>query len=308
MSRHRSDLPPETGGGARSSVAASGTAETLARLRQAIATVVDRDEPALTRRAKRAGAEGLAFGVGAVDAAFPRGLKRGALHEVFAAEGRTSYAVAAAVSGFALALARLAQTGRAGEGRALLWIGQRMAALEAGPLHAPGLRAFGLDPGRFVFVETADAAETLWAMEEGLKCPGFAAVLGEAWGTHPRLDMTASRRLQLAAAPHGVMALLVRHAAPPEPGAAETRWRIAPVPAPEGTPRFRLGPPLFDAELHRNRAGAAGRWILQWSPHDARFHIPDAAPDAAHPGRRPAADGDRAGAAVGPAEGARRAV
>jgi protein ImuA len=43
-------------------------------------------------------------------------------------------------------------------------------------------------------------------MEEGLKCRGLAAVVGEA----TRLSLTASRRLQLAAGESGVTAILIR--------------------------------------------------------------------------------------------------
>ena len=43
----------------------------------------------------------------------------------------------------------------------------------------------GLDPARLVLVRAPRDAEILWAMEEGLRAPGIAAVVGEV-GTLPR--------------------------------------------------------------------------------------------------------------------------
>ena len=46
-------------------------------------------------------------------------------------------------------------------------------------LYGPGLAAYGLDPARLVLVRAPCDSEILWAMEEGLRAPGIAAVVGE---------------------------------------------------------------------------------------------------------------------------------
>src|SRR5207249_2576550 len=118
---------------------------------------------------------------------------RGALHEILGMGGdEEDGAVAAAFA--AGIVGRLIATG---DGM-VLW------CLSRSDLYGPGLAAHGLDPGRLVQVRAARDAEILWAMEEGLRAPGIAAVVGEI-GVLPGV---ASRRLQLAAERSGVAALL----------------------------------------------------------------------------------------------------
>jgi protein ImuA len=188
------------------------------------------------------------------------GLPRGALHELAGAGGDREQGAAAA--GFAsLWLARLQTAGP------LLWIA-RAASLDAIDLHAHGLAGLRLDPprfdpGRLILVAAKRDDEALWAMEEGLKAKCLGAVLGEI----ETLDLTASRRLQLAAEASGVTAFLLRRwrlmeraardAA--QPIAAVTRWRIASLPA-EGSAGIDL---RWRVELARCRGGKPGSWILE---------------------------------------------
>jgi protein ImuA len=163
----------------------------------------------------------LPFGLAAIDRALPGGgLAGGALHEIIGADGdEEDGALAAAFA--AVVLARLA----AATDDIVLW------CLPRTDLYGPGLAAHGLDPQRLVLVRTARDAETLWAMEEGLRAAGVAAVLGETGA----LPDVAGRRLQLAAERSGVMAFALRRwrnagqAARERalPSAAATRWRIA---------------------------------------------------------------------------------
>jgi protein ImuA len=169
-------------------------------------------------------------GLAAIDAALPEGgLPLGALHEIGSAPGG-----AAAAEGFAVTLlAGLAQQGP------VLW------CVAAGGLYGPGLARLGLPPERLILVRAPRPADLLWAMEEGLRTPGLAAVLGE-----PRkLDLTASRRLQLAAEGSGVTGLLLSRAEAMGASAAVTRWLVAPVPS---------GPPLGQDE--RDFGLARPRW------------------------------------------------
>ena len=71
-----------------------------------------------------------------------------------------------------------------------LWVQERMAILENGRIDPSGLPNQNL-----IHVETRDARDALWAMEEGLRCPGLSAVIGEIWGDPKTLDFTATRAL-----------------------------------------------------------------------------------------------------------------
>jgi protein ImuA len=119
--------------------------------------------------------------------------------------------------------------GEVGDSRAL-GSGPVLWCLKRPDLYGPGLAAHGLDPARLVIVAAPRDAEILWAIEEGLRMPGLAAVVGEIG----RLPMVAGRRLQLAAERSGITALLLRRwrnggeaaAERERPSAALTRWRV----------------------------------------------------------------------------------
>ncbi len=165
----------------------------------------------------------LPLGVAAIDRALPGGgLARGAVHEILGMGGdEEDGALAAAFAAGIL--------GRLGGDGIVLW------CLPRPDLYGPGLAAHGLDARRLVLVRARRDAEILWALEEGLRASGMAAVVGEV-GT---LAAVASRRLQLAAERSGVTAFLLRRwrdgdAAARErnlPNAAATRWRIAALPS-----------------------------------------------------------------------------
>ncbi len=133
------------------------------------------------------------------------GLRRGALHEI--APGRAGDGAAA--SGFALALsARFAA--KAAESRSsIIWIVEDYARLENGAPYGPGLALHGVDPTRLVLVHTLNAKESLWAMEEALKCRAAAAVIGEIWSLEKAYGLAASRRLVLAAQKSGTPGLML---------------------------------------------------------------------------------------------------
>jgi protein ImuA len=164
----------------------------------------------------------LSFDVAAIDRALPGGgLALGAVHEILGQGGDEEDGAAAA--GFAAGiLARLGPD-------PILW------CLKRPDLYGPGLAAHGLDPARLVIVAAPRDEEILWAIEEGLRLPGLAAVVGEVG----RLPMVAGRRLQLAAERSGVTALVLRRwrngeeaaAERERPTAALTRWRVMALPA-----------------------------------------------------------------------------
>ncbi len=204
------------------------------------------------------------FGIAAIDRVLPGsgGLACGALHEILGAGGDEEDGGLAAAFAAGI-LARLATT----VDGIVLW------CLTRPDLYGLGLVAHGLDPARLVLVRAGRDAEILWAMEEGLRASGVAAVVGEVGA----LDMVASRRLQLAAEHSGVTALVLRRrrsgaAAARErnrPNAAATRWRIAalpslplPIPSPArwGT---GIGRPRWRVELLRCRGGEPACWAVE---------------------------------------------
>jgi len=209
----------------------------------------------------------LPLGVAAVDAAIGGGLARGALHEI-AAPSETHLAAA---TGFALGLAACGQA-------RVFWIAEDMALAESGAPYGPGLDAFDLAPERLLTVAVAHVRDLLWAMEEALRCRAISVVIGEVRDN--AVDMVALRRLSLAAAESGALALLLRAAPADEASTATTRWIVGAAPN-----------DCFAVELVRNRRGQLGSWILQWSNSDERFLLathaqPVAAPALDRPHRQ----------------------
>jgi protein ImuA len=163
----------------------------------------------------------------------------------------------------------------------LLWVQDRMAILEAGRVHPPGLPTQNL-----IHVEARDARDALWAMEEGLRCAGLSAVIGELWGDPRALDLTATRRLAVAAERFGVAAFLIRLGGHANLSGARMRWRVASAPSLPNELDLRApGLPVWDAELFRARGSPPGRWSIV---DDAgAFHL------VAAPGDRALGEGHR---------------
>jgi len=224
----------------------------------------------------------LPLGLAAIDAWLPGGgLARGCLHEIAGPPAGDT-----AAAGFAAAL-----LGRLAKGGPVVWIGPRSE------LYGPGLLELGLDPARLIVVRARDRRGRLWALEEVLRSPGPGAGLAEI----DQLDLTASRRLQLAAEAQGVTALLLRpERALRQPSAAFTRWRIQALPAdaPSGAALATAGagswaPARWQVELVRARTGRPGQWVVEWRAGD--WHeVPDPLALAAEPGDRPAPAARRA--------------
>jgi len=151
----------------------------------------------------------------------------------------------------------------------LLWVQERMAILESGRVHPPGLPTQQL-----VHVETRDSKDALWAMEEGLRCSGLSAVIGEIWGDPKVLDFTATRRLAVASERSGVAAFLIRLGGHANLSGARMRWRIASAPSlVNDLDRKAPGTPAWDAELFRARGMPPGRWSVAHDRAADRFHL-----------------------------------
>jgi protein ImuA len=262
------------------------------------------------RRIERPARHGvLPFGIAVIDRALPGGgLALGAVHEILGQDGDEEDGAAAAgfaagiltrlnphppaasaagppspalqervkTDGAPITLSRIAGEGarghspRAGEGfDPVLW------CLKRPDLYGPGLAEHGFDPARLVIVAAPRDDEILWAVEEGLRMPGLAAVVGEVG----RLPMVAGRRLQLAAERSGVTALLLRRwrsgdeamAERERPSAAVTRWRVTALPARDIAGMPGIGTPRWRVELLRCRGGVPALWEVEVA--DASGHV-----------------------------------
>ena len=207
----------------------------------------------------------LPFGVPELDACLPgQGLALGAVHELFAGGPAVEHGAAPALFA-ASVLARCSGP--------VLWIAAR------GDLYPPALARAGLDPARMVLVRTRHGA--LRAMEESLRHPGLAGVVCEHEG---QLDLTASRRLQLAAEAAGVLGFVLRRSqrfddpALTAPSAAATRWRItsllSPPPLPHAPDVPGLGPALWRLELLRCQGAAAASLVVECPDAQGRLAVP----------------------------------
>ncbi|MCX7899652.1 MAG: hypothetical protein N2444_06155, partial [Methylocystis sp.] len=255
----------------------------------------------------------VALGHAPLDAQLGGGLVRAGLHEVYARSG----ADAVAATGFALALARRA----AGARRPIVWVRQDMMSLEAGQPYPQGLSEIGVEPAAIVFLRLRDAKEALQAGAEAGRCAGVGATLIEIFGRARALDLTASRRLALAAGASGAPVFLIRAGAAPVPSAAATRWLVRASPSralnhaafernrsnadnviasnnverayrekPASTFSQRAllanapGSPVFDITLLRQRGGMAEQeWRVEWNRDRVCFELCDDSrrPDAA---------------------------
>lgn len=174
-----------------------------------------------------------------LDSALPwGGLPCRALHEI------SGLAATSLVAAFARrSLAR---------GSGLVWCRDARVAAELGELYGPGLARFGIGPERLILVRCADATEVLWSFEEALRCRGVACAVAEIG----RLDLLASRRLQLAAEAGGGIGLVLRPEPDPSPNAALTRWHAEPLASVDAM--------LWRVILWRVKGGASGVWPLRW--------------------------------------------
>lgn len=161
----------------------------------------------------------LPFQVEDIDRKLPGGgLALGCLHEV--AGGGSGAIDGAAAAAFAAGIA--ARTG-----------GQVMWCLTKTDLFPPGIADAGLTPDRLMRVTAEDDKLLLLAFEEGLRHGALSAVVAEV----SRMDMTASRRLQLAAESTGTLGIALRRwrrevdaADFGQPTASRTKWRVTEIP------------------------------------------------------------------------------
>ena len=205
------------------------------------------------------------FQIPELDQVLGGGLMYGATHDVMAVTPRDL----SAASGFALGLVGLLSPRNA----PWVWIRQDMAGRELGEPYGPGLASYGLNPAKLLLVQVPNAKEALRAAEESLRCQALSVVLLEPWGDPKQLDLTATRRLSLAAEASGVTLITLRSGGHSPLGSCRTRWEISASPSRSKTD-FELGLPAFSIRLALNRqtgaGGPGGTWIMEWN-HDKRL-------------------------------------
>ncbi|MEJ0029559.1 MAG: Error-prone repair protein ImuA [Bacteroidota bacterium] len=103
-----------------------------------------------------------------------------AVHEFITTSKETSAATSGFVAGILTSIMK--------KSGATLWISTSRK------IFPPALKAFGIEPDQFIFVDLQKEKDVMWAMDEALKCDALSAVVAEM----KDLSFTESRRLQLA--------------------------------------------------------------------------------------------------------------
>ncbi|ABS64136.1 conserved hypothetical protein [Parvibaculum lavamentivorans DS-1] len=222
------------------------------------------------------GCAAMSLGDAKIDRMLPDGgLRLGALHEIVAA----TYHDTGAVGGF---LAGLAVCVMSRSTAPILWCDAGRSPFDMGRLYGPGIAAFGLDPARLILVAPPRDSDCLWVMEEALRSHAFAAVVGEVESSSASLDLTATRRLQLAAEEAKIPVFLSTGCRKAAGGAsaAVTRWQVKAAPSAPvsyADEKERLpGIPRWEVDLVRSRGGQPGHWLVEWSGAANLFSVIDA--------------------------------
>ena len=153
--------------------------------------------------------------------------------------------------GILLYLARRSLRAAGGGRTEVVWIGRRCWPFLQGL--APDDR--GVLLRQSIFIDPPDDMSRLWAIDLAARCPAVAAVVADG----SRLDMAATRRLQLAAESGSALVLCAR---PPSEidhlSAATTRWRVRCALSADKIPRWNV-------ELLRCKGMRPdGQWTVEW--------------------------------------------
>ncbi|MDQ2844126.1 MAG: hypothetical protein M3Y72_24420 [Acidobacteriota bacterium] len=124
-------------------------------------------------------------------------------------------------------------------------------------LHPLGLLPYGTRLDQFLLVFVRRSQDLAWAVMEALRCPQVSAVITVLDG----LDLTDSRRLQLAAENSGVTGFLLGHATSAPIAAPITRWKVT---SHVGKPGQRFDEPAWTLDLLYCRGGRPGSWTIEW--------------------------------------------
>lgn len=138
---------------------------------------------------------------------------------------------------------------------AALWISSSRT------LFPPALKAFGIQPERFIFIDLKRERDVLWAMDEALKCGALSVVVGEI----QNVSFMESRRLQLAVEQSQVTGFILRsNLSKVNTTACISRWKITSMPSELIEDLPGIGFPKWKVELVRVKNGKTGEWEVVW--------------------------------------------
>lgn len=201
------------------------------------------------------------IGLQSLEKAFPdQTFPIGCIHEFISPDTEC----AAATAGFITAL--LSHIG--GQKAPCIWVSRQRAWFP------PALISFGLPADQVIFIHPDKDTDLLWTTEQALKCPGLAAVIADV----QELDLTASRRLQLAVEKSRVTGFLHRQSPRRiSHTACVARWEVKPL-AGEADGLPGVSSPRWHVNLLKVRNGRPGSWEISWL--SGRFHITECAAGA----------------------------
>jgi protein ImuA len=195
--------------------------------------------------------------LGPVQHAFPNAtFPIGAVHEFSCAQREDVVASSGFIAGILHSLMKC--------GGVSLWISSSPTVFP------PGLRSFGLDPDKIIFVNLKREKDILWSIQEALKCDSLTAVVGEI----AEISFTESRRLQLAVEQSRVTGFILRRGQRQfNTTACVTRWKITHLPSTLDlldADMPGVGFPRWNVELLKVRNGKPGSWHIEWLA--GKFH------------------------------------
>ena len=168
------------------------------------------------------------------------GLPAGCIHEVKGASLAHAIAFSAALS------SRIARE----EGNVLYIAPDRS-------LHPLGLLPYGVNLAQLLHISPKRSQDLAWTVMEALRCPEVSSVIALLNG----LNLTESRRLQLAAEASGATGFFFGLANSAPIASPFTRWRISSV---SGKSTEKFDEPVWAIDLLYCRGGRPGRWVLKW--------------------------------------------
>jgi len=218
-------------------------------------------------------AAAIPLGIPEIDQALPGGgLQRGSIHEFFYNDPLQPRAIPTSLTSVIAHNAHKLLTTQgvwdeAARPRSTLWIGKRSwptpytlvgmsqdrASATSSLLHSA------------LFIDTTNDRMTLWALETALRSPAAHVVIADC----PRLSLTATKRLLLAARERGTTALLIRNSKDSKyPSCATTRWALSPTPSLYDTP-------LWELSLLKIRGAAlrSSSWIIGINEHASSLSL-----------------------------------
>lgn len=190
--------------------------------------------------------EGRSFQLGLpmLDQLLPRGMARGAVHEVLAhpKDGLPRL--------FSLILARAA-------GGTIVWCDPQRI------LYPPAVAAMGVPLNQLYLVYPQTVADQIWSMTESLQCRGVSVTVGQV----DKISRIEARRFQLAAERGGGVGILLRPMnSNAQTYSAATRWLVSPHPGTRTIQRWKI-------QLLHAHGGRAGQVVILEQHRDTRALI-----------------------------------